>query len=207
MTKGGKLRRIISQQLHNLFIGNWFFAPPPYLLRKAKGSLVGPSVLVIFLAKLHGIVGFFCFTWGMLSCDSTICMDSYWIFIEAGAEPRGGAGGAEPPPLLRSPSTLSLRRCNPLLNRFTWQLLPPKLDRLSFSYLWRCLYSLCYLKFVTYNLNALLNSQGVVDLSLQVYVPLNPSVKVKCFKGNSYPYIQYLSWFEWSWNILVPFQF
>jgi hypothetical protein len=30
----------------------------------------------------------------------------------------------------------------------------------------------CYLNLVTYNFNALNNSQGVVDLSLQVYVPL-----------------------------------
>jgi hypothetical protein len=31
----------------------------------------------------------------------------------------------------------SLRRCNPLLNRFTWKLLPPKFDKVS----WRCLQS------------------------------------------------------------------
>ena len=31
----------------------------------------------------------------------------------------------------------------------------------------------------------LLNSQGVSDLSLQVYVPLNPNVKVKSFEGNN----------------------
>ena len=35
-------------------------------------------------------------------------------------------------PVWRPPSTLSLRRCNPLLNRFTWKLLPPKLDHLRF---------------------------------------------------------------------------
>ena len=30
----------------------------------------------------------------------------------------------------------------------------------------------------------LLNSQGIVDLSLQVYVPLKPNVKVKCIWRN-----------------------
>ena len=37
--------------------------------------------------------------------------------------------------LSRSPSTLSLRRCNLLLNRFTWKLFLPKLDHLRFPYL------------------------------------------------------------------------
>ena len=88
----------------------------------------------------------------------------------------------------------ALRRCNPLLNQFTWKLLPPKLDQnQSFSFLRRCLYPLCYINVVTCNLNVPFNSQGVVDRSLQVYVPSKSNVTVKCYKGNAL--IQYLSWF------------
>ena len=95
----------------------------------------------------------------------------------------------------RSPSTLSLRWCNLLLNRFTWKSLPPKLEYSRFPFLWRCLYSHCHFRFVTYSFDALLNSQGVVALGLQGNVPLNPNVKVKCLRDT--PFLQTIFFLVW----------
>ena len=67
----------------------------------------------------------------------------------------------------------SLRRCNPLLNRFTWKLLPPKLDLHLFSKSREGVCILLYLNSVTCSSNVLINFIRVVGIRLQVYVSLN----------------------------------